>query len=88
MIEEGDGGVQQDVGEVVAEGRELVRQVVEAEAEHGQRAVALVALLLHHRRAPEVVLEQVGERHVRPQVSAHSKHCDDLDSLLTPLCYT
>ena len=60
--------MQQNVAEVVSQGLQLVKEVVEAEGEHAERAVGLVAALDVHGHAPEVVPEQVAPRDVQPQV--------------------
>lgn len=45
-VEEDDGGVEEDVDEVVAPRVQLVDQVVDSEGEDGQRPIRLVTLLL------------------------------------------
>ena len=59
MVEEGDTGVEDDIDQVVAQGLELVQEIVEAEGEDSEWSVRLVTLLLLHRRAPEVILKEV-----------------------------
>ena len=54
---------------MVADGVVLAEVVVPSESQHGQRPVALVTLLLGHRRAPEVVGEEVLDGDMRPQVA-------------------
>ena len=76
VVEEGDRGVEDDIDQVVAQGLELVQEIVEAEGEDSERSagrslpiywylrsllpVGLVTLLLLHRRAPEVIVKEVG----------------------------
>ena len=59
--EETDEGVEDEVEEVIAQGLEAVEDVVEPEREDAQRPVGLVRLLLGHRDAPEVIVEDVDQ---------------------------
>ena len=68
-----------DIDQVVTKWRQFAQEVVQPECGHCQRPVGLVALLLVHGRAPEVIEEQVAPRHVSPQVLIVSDGSDVIE---------
>jgi len=61
-------GVQQDVGEMVAERIEAREKVVETERQNAERPVGLVWAAVSQWSAPEVIDQQVPQRRVGQQV--------------------
>ena len=79
VVEDSDEAVKEDVDQMVAYWVQTPEGKVPPEREDRQGSVGLVALFSGHRSSPEVVFEEVPERHVGPEVSIVSDGCDVIE---------
>jgi hypothetical protein len=54
---------------MIPHGFQLPKQIIPSESQNTQGSVGLVALLLVHRGAPEIVEKYIDERRMRSQIS-------------------
>ena len=70
MVEQRDASMEENIDSVVTQGGDLAHQVVQSKGEDSDGSVGLVTLLLGDGSSPEIILENVGQRHVRSEVPA------------------